>query len=262
MLDMSSEFDWQLMIRFFSNVSLSKISKTSISHSFLFFLAIAQALRIEFLSIPWQSTRDEIEKIDISRIHETSANIRMSLVFKRVSNKKKINETEAKIFEMLSNEIIVLDHSSIQEHSNIAKLQSICWDIFFDDKVWLVLMSEKSQFDDLYSFATRSVEKELNIHHRLKLCVEIEEAIITCIHIVSNCDWASYNSIWFNVSINIIHEDVKSQNVLIFKDHDDTYSARITDFEYSTRYANDIDLIIMLRSWSWFASKHDRDSKI
>ena len=64
---------------------------------------------------------------------------------------------------MLDNELIVLGHSAIQEHPNIAKLQGLCWDIS-DDKIWPVLVFEKSHFDDLYSFATSLVGKELDIH--------------------------------------------------------------------------------------------------
>ena len=101
----------------------------------------------------------------------------MSLAFKRVKDDEKSKNIEAEIFQMLNNEIIVLSHSSIQEHPNIVKLQGICWDIF-ENNVWPVLVFEKSQFDDLYSFAARPVEKELNIHHRFKICVEIGEAII------------------------------------------------------------------------------------
>lgn len=174
---MSSEFGWQPMELFFSKVSLSKVPDASTRHNFLSFLATAQALRIDFLPITWQSARQEIGEGGTSRIHEAPANIRMSLAFKRVSDKEKLSETEAKIFQMLNNEIIVLGHPSIQEHPNIAKLQGICWDISSDGKVWPVLVFEKSQFDDLYSFAARPVGKELNIHHRLRFCVEIGEAI-------------------------------------------------------------------------------------
>jgi hypothetical protein len=61
--------------------------------------------------------------------------------------------------------------------------------------------------------------------------------------------------------IDIILEDIKSHNVLIFKNHDDTYTARVTDFEYSTRYLNEYDLIVMSKSLLWNASEHDRNNK-
>ena len=66
----------------------------------------------------------------------------------------------------------------------------------------------------------------------------------------------------FNVSTDIIHGDIKPQNVLIFKGHDGEYTARVTDFGYSTRYANDINFIVMPRSWPWFAPEHDRDNRM
>lgn len=144
---------------------------------FFLFFAIAQTLKIEFLSITWQSTRQKTKKNDIFKIHETFANIQMNFAFKRVKNDEKFKKIEAEIFQMLNNEIIVLSYSLIQKHSNIVKLQNTCWNIF-EDNVWSVLIFEKSQFNDLYGFAARSIEKELNIHHRFKICVEIEKVII------------------------------------------------------------------------------------
>ena len=102
----------------------------------------------------------------------------MSLAFKQVKDEEKLERTKAQIFQMLSNKIPVLGHPPIQEHTTIAKLQGICWDISSDGKVWQVLVFEKSQFDGLYSFATRPIAKELEIHHRPKLCVDIGEPII------------------------------------------------------------------------------------
>lgn len=160
-----------------SNVGLFRDPATPNRHNFLSVLATAQALGIEFLPITWQSAREQIGQGGTSRINQAPANIQMSLAFKLVKDDEKLKKTEAEIFQMLSNEITVLGHPSIQEHPNIAKLQGICWDISSDGRVWPALVFEKSQFDDLYSFARRSIGKELDIHHRLKLCVDIGEAI-------------------------------------------------------------------------------------
>lgn len=181
---MLNEFDYQpfqpsvLMERSFSNVSVSKVSDAPIPPNFLSFLSTAQALGIDFLPITWQSVRQKIGEGGTSKISQASANMQMSLAFKRIKNDEEPRKSEAEIFDMLTSEITVLGHPSIQEHPNIALLQGICWDISTDGKVWPVLVFEKSQFDDLYSFATRPVGRELDIHHRLKLCVEIGEALM------------------------------------------------------------------------------------
>lgn len=181
---MSSELGFQpfqpsmFMERCFSNVGLFRAPALPTRHNFLSFLATAQALGIEILPITWQSAIKEIGRGGTSRINQAPANITTSLAFKQVKDEEKLKRTEAEIFQTLSNEITVLGHPPIQEHPNIVKLQGICWDISSDGRVWPVLVFEKSQFDDLYSFATRPIGKELNIHHRLKLCVDIGEAII------------------------------------------------------------------------------------
>ena len=102
----------------------------------------------------------------------------MSLAFKRLKDDEKLEMTEAEIFQILGNEIAVLGHPLIQEHPNIVKLQGICFDISSDGKVWPVLVFEKSPFEDLYSFATRPIGKDLDVSHRLKLCVDIGEAMM------------------------------------------------------------------------------------
>ncbi|KAL9100712.1 MAG: hypothetical protein Q9163_003938, partial [Psora crenata] len=179
-----------------------------------------------------------------SKISQAFANMQMCLAFKRIDHDKEPGKSEAEIFEMLTNEITVLGHPSIQEHPNIALLQGICWDITSDGKVWPVLVFEKSRFDDLYNFARRPVGKELDIHHRLKLCVEIGNAIM------------------YMHSYNIIHGDVKPENVLIFKDHNGTFTARLIDFGYSTRYARDTDLHTMAATKPWNAPEHNRYHKL
>ena len=40
------------------------------------------------------------------------------------------------------------------------------------------------------------------------------------------------------------------------------YTARVTDFGYSTRYASDTDLVTMAISWPWNAPEHNRVSKM
>ncbi len=182
---MSSDFGWQpfghstIMELSSSRVSLSKLPNTTIRHNFLSFLATAQALEIEFLPITWQfAQQKEIRHGGTSRVDQALANVQTSLAFKRIDDKTKLEKSEADIFHMLSNELIVLGHRSIQEYPHIARLQGICWDISSDGKVWPVLVFEKSHFEDMYRFATRPIGKDLDIHQRLKLCVDIGEAII------------------------------------------------------------------------------------
>jgi serine/threonine protein kinase len=54
-------------------------------------------------------------------------------------------------------------------------------------------------------------------------------------------------------TLEIIHGDIKPENILIFKDDAGAYTARITDFGYSTRFANEDDVILMPKSRPWDA---------
>jgi serine/threonine protein kinase len=46
---------------------------------------------------------------------------------------------------------------------------------------------------------------------------------------------------------------------LIFKDNTGAYTARVTDFGYSTQFANEDDLLSVPKSWPWYAPEHNRD---
>jgi serine/threonine protein kinase len=56
---------------------------------------------------------------------------------------------------------------------------------------------------------------------------------------------------------DIIHGDIKPENVLIFKDDTGAYTAKVIDFEYSTRFAHEDDLISLPASWPWKAPEHE-----
>ena len=165
------------MERFFSNVEPAFLA-VPMRRSFLAFLATVQALDIDILPITWQSAREPIGQGGTSKINQAPANTHMSLAFKQIKDKEKLEKTEEQIFHMVINELLVLGHPPIQAHPNIVRLQGICWDISSDNKVWPVLVFEKSPFDDLNSFATRQIGKGLGIRQRLKLCVDIGEALI------------------------------------------------------------------------------------
>lgn len=54
----------------------------------------------------------------------------------------------------------------------------------------------------------------------------------------------------------IIHGDIKPGNVLIFKNDAGAYTARVTDFGYSTRFANEDDSFRMPKTSPWNAPEH------
>ncbi|KAI1128864.1 hypothetical protein F5Y10DRAFT_239748 [Nemania abortiva] len=204
--------------------------------NFLSFLATAQALRIEFLPLVWDSARGIIGTGGTSRIHQALVNLDTSFAFKAYHTR---NQTEEQVFRTLITEITVLSQPFVREHPNISQLQGICWDISpQDDKPWPVLVFEKSHLGDLYHFVSHG-GRDMTFHERLKLCVDVGRAIVD-MH--SNC---------------IVHGDIKPENVLVFREKSGEYRARVTDFGYSTRYLRNNQRLTLPRSEPWNAPEND-----
>ena len=165
-----------MMERFSSKVRLSKFEAPQGTYNFLSFLATAQALDVKILPISWNSAREEIGRGGTSMINQALANLQMSFAFKRVTDDERLERSEGEIYRSLINEMAVLSHRGIREHSNIVPLLGICWDTS-DDTIWPVLVFERSQFGDLFSFARTQVGRELDSNARLKLCIEIGKAV-------------------------------------------------------------------------------------
>ena len=162
-------------------------------YGFIVFLAVAQKLEIEFLPITWQSTRQLIGHGGTSQINQALINLQTRFAFKRVADRHKLDKPEHSIYQSLISEVIALRCPSLQRHPNILELQGICWDIPLrkedseteaaestlssQDKVWPVLVFEKSEFGDLYHFTTLPVGRDLGFNERLKLCEDIGTAV-------------------------------------------------------------------------------------
>ncbi|KAI8932998.1 hypothetical protein NX059_009648 [Plenodomus lindquistii] len=220
-----------------SSVSAAKELETA-SPDLLTFLAVIQNLKTGILPITWQVARQHIGKGAIGKVNQALVNLHTSFAFKCVSDEKK-RENKGAIMSALINEVVTLSHLSIQEHPNIVELQGICWDVTTDElqnhEVWPVLVFEKSQFGDLYDFARLPAGRDLSFAERLDLCFEVGTAI-SDMH-----------------SRNIIHGDIKPDNILIFRRRTGGYTAKVTDFGYSTRFLSEGATFLMSKSPTWCA---------
>jgi len=179
---MSTAGDSFLKPRYLSDASIQSTQVTTNDlYNLITFLGVIQKLQIEILPITWQAAWQAIGGGATGKINEALVDLHTSFAFKCVSDRQKENEPESKIIQALINEVIVLGHPSIRKHSNIVELQGICWDVAFDskgnNKVWPVLVFEKSQYGDLYDFAMLPVGRELRFMERLKLCIDVSIAI-------------------------------------------------------------------------------------
>lgn len=230
-------------------------------HSFIALLALAQRLKIPFLPITWQALRDNLGQGGQARVSQALANVQTSFAFKRFRDDSTGNVDEDTPFQAVINEMVMLSHHAIQDHPYVVTLEGICWDIPRDDQIWPVLVFEKSIYGDLFQFVKAGLGSALPTQEKLKLCADIGIAIRD-MHL---------NSMWFflyievdrsqrtNYVIDIIHGDIKHENILIFKDKDHGFIAKVADFGFSTGFQGENDKIFLPKSRPWHAPEyHDR----
>ncbi|KAJ4424692.1 hypothetical protein N0V82_000620 [Gnomoniopsis sp. IMI 355080] len=255
---MSIEYDWSVSLyssalRHTTGLSIPSLQASPDEFNLLSFLATAQHLNVEFLPVSWDAGRSLIGSGGTSMINQSLANKYNSLAFKRVHSEDKRTKPEERIFQTLIQELIVLGNRDLAYNSNLVELLGICWDVSTNDgKAWPVFVFEKAQFANLSNFLAHEAGRDLNMNDRLAFILEIGQSILD-MHV-----------------LNIVHGDIKPENVLVYKNTestarvgDDGYlapelTARVADFGYSTRCANESCPLKLPISFPWNAPEHDR----
>ncbi|CAD6584160.1 MAG: hypothetical protein ASARMPRED_001618 [Alectoria sarmentosa] len=193
-----------------------KFSATAeVRNDLVTFLAVVQRNRLDLLPFTWSPTLDT------------------SFAFKRFWPPMGMS-SEDTFFRVLVSEISVLGHPLVKTHPNILALYGICWDVLPEGMVWPVLVFEKASMGNLKEFIRSDEGKSITFADKLKICADVS-AGIRDMH-----------------SSNIIHGDIKPENILISKTEDSAaYVAQVTDFGYSTMHTD--HLIHMPRSRGWNA---------
>lgn len=141
------------------------------SYGFIAVLGLAQRLNIDLLPITWQVPLGHIGQGGQGKIYQALVNVQTSFAFKRFDHAK------CDPFRETVQEMVILSHPIVRDHPHIVKLLGICWDIPQDDKVWPVLVFEKTHLGDLYHFARFGRGKDLSLEDKLKICTDIGIAI-------------------------------------------------------------------------------------
>lgn len=151
---------------------------------FLRCLGLAQHFKVDFLPITWQSALKAIGTGATARIYQALVNIQTDFAFKNFRDSRRFAsaEEESKLFRALIQEISVLGLPSIRSHPNIITLTGLCWDVNPEsERVWPVLVFEKSKHGDLRAFMQSGVGRRLDLNKRLELCADIAAAVM-CLH--------------------------------------------------------------------------------
>jgi serine/threonine protein kinase len=116
------------------------------------------------------------------------------------------------IYETVLQELKVLCHPTVAQHENILCLFGVDFSTDYDDHrvPWPCLLMEYSELGTLDSFLFDQGNTDFTISRRLLLDVALG---VQCLH---NC--------------NVVHGDVKSENVLVFKHPSRKYIAKVADF--------------------------------
>ncbi|KAF1992836.1 kinase-like protein [Amniculicola lignicola CBS 123094] len=232
--------------RYLSDSSLrSQHLCTKTPKDLLNFLSVVQRLGVSILPTTWQEARGPIGAGATGKINEALMTLHTSLAFKCVSDRQKEDEATTSIISAFIAELRMLCNESIRRHPNVAELQGVCWDIICDasgcNKVYPVLVFEKSQYGDLGHFVKLPLGRDLSFPDRLSLCRDIVTAVRD-IH-----------------SNYIIHGDLKPENILVFVNHSQAFIARITDFGYSSWFTDSASSSPLPVSRPWNAPEHDKD---
>ena len=161
------------------NGSLSRDPESDSSIDFLSILGIAQKLDIDFLPIVWQPALDAAGDGATAEISQSLVNVGTSFAFKRYKKRwDPQSDADHSKFQHLYFEILILGQPEIRKHSNIIRLEGLCWDISPDRKeIWPVLVFEKTNLGDLTKWSASMEGRTASHDVRLNICADVANAV-------------------------------------------------------------------------------------
>ena len=197
---------------------------------FIFCLALAQALRIDFVPISWHPELEIVGGGATAEIRKALVNVQMSLAFKRIVTQRH------HAFRSLVAEISILGHPAVIAHENIIRLEGMCWDVNpVDSIVWPVLIFEKAPHGSLDKFSRTDTALSMSFNQRLSVLKDIANAL-ACLHSIGRYIHLSHLTPMSSCYplAGVIHGDITPRNILIFDNQDGGQHAKLADLGFST----------------------------
>ena len=247
-----TETTWRFVISS-GDASLTFDVERESSIDFLSILGIAQKLDIDFLPIIWQPALDAAGNGATAEIRQSLINVQTSFAFKRYKRRwGPQSDADHSNFQRLYFEILILGQPEIRSHPNIIRLEGLCWDISHDRmEVWPVLVFEKTSLGDLTQWATSKEGKTASHDVRLRICADVANAV-RHLHTHRKSLGMQTSCCLSDKFADIVHGDIKPDNVLVFQDETNRPFARVADFGFSTIF-NSQSTVLMPKSGHWTA---------
>jgi serine/threonine protein kinase len=218
------------------SVKTLRLAKEAPHEDLLAFLSIAQELDVSLLPLVWYP--NQVGRGGFSILNENLVHAQLSLVFKRMSDTAKLNETR-RVLNPSITELVIAAHEDIKDHPNILSLDGICWEVTPEqERIFPVMVFEKFKHGDLYQFRNSSHWSSVGLTEKLSLMVDI----IRGLHTLHSC--------------NIQHGDIKPQNILISESQYASFSAKLCDFSSSSICESEDSLCFPPTSSPWTAPEH------
>ncbi|KAI0858827.1 hypothetical protein F4860DRAFT_287009 [Xylaria cubensis] len=222
----------------------------------LSFITICQHHKIDIWPLYWDIKLDMLGKGATGDVRQAIIDLESQFAFKRFIShratrpnngelpKLSTYNSNEKLFTSLVSEVVILNQPEIRRHEHIVNIAGIAFDVEGSSpdslEIWPLLIMSKAQHGNLMNFLASERGRMLDFLIRLEFCAQIGSAIST-MH-----------------SNNIVHGDIKPQNILIYE-KDQTLIAKVTDFSYSCLGKSEEDIVTMPRSELWQAPEYSRE---
>jgi serine/threonine protein kinase len=228
----------------------TNLSNSDTENDLIAFLSIIQKYNIDFLPITWQPTLSDLGRGASGTVSQSTFYADKPLAFKRYQH----NDGSEMDFLPIMSEVLILSQPPVQHHPNIVKLEGICWEIKRrTEKAVPVLVFQKATWD-LKQFMNVREGMDMTVDERLQICANVGSAIMA-LHAYGKF-FETDITLESNTSSDVIHGDIKPQNVLVFKDVSGKTTVKVADFGYSTVTAGGEGSVFLPKSRPWNAPEH------